>query len=588
MSLASPALLALLALEGVVVLLYFLRAFRQTHEVSTLFLWEGVRSDPQTRAARLARRIDLLLVLQLLIVAFLVLALAGPGLRARAARVSGLAIVLDASASMQTRTPSGASRYDLAVDGARELLSTYPTSPVTLIQFSTSPRTLVGLDADRDAVIQALDHARPGDDGNGTPEMLQGLLSASAPLERVVYFSDQPLSTPIAGVEERLVSGGENAGIVAFAVRDNPGSSGVTAFVRVRNDTAAYAERTLRVTDSTAAVETALLLPPNAEQAYALPFNATSDAFTAALTPRDAFAADDTRYVTPAHDAPLRVRWIGTANRYLEAALHAAGDMLLVGQDEAGPADLTVAYGVALPAAPTGPLLLVHAGLVGVVSLGEEIDGGAVEAAALDDPILAGVDPLDFRVRSIPRLDSLAPGKTLLETAGMPFLWRSDRAGPRVVLIASDLMATNLPLTVDFPLLVRNILDELVDLPARGNADWAIVGRSVSLSGRGTVLRVADPRGGTVSAEGIRAFLPRTAGLHTVTTDDGSYLLAVNVDPAESSPATPSLPGAAAAVPEPLEAQVVLPIWPMLVVAVILLLLLEAARYHGLRPWRAR
>jgi len=588
MSLASPAFLALLSLEGLVVLLYFLRAFRQSHEVAALFLWEGVRSDPQTRAARLARRIDLLLLLQLLAVACLVLALTGPGLRGHAPRLSGLAIVLDASASMGTRTEGGQTRYALAVDGARDLLSSYPTSPVTIIQFSATPQTLIGLDADREAASQALDRARPGDEGDGTPEMLQGLLSGSGTLDRVVYFSDQPLRTPVAGVEERLVTGGDNVGIVALAVRDDPIPPAVTAFVRVRNDTDAYAERTLRVSDGTAAVETALLLPPNTEQAYALPFNASSDVFTASLSPRDAFAADDTRTVTPARAVPLRIRWLGTPNRYLEAALRATADINLVGQEEAGAVDLTVAYGVMLPAPPAGPLLLVHAGLVGVASLGEETDGGAVETTALDDPILAGVDPLDFRVRSVPQVEALAPGRIILEVAGVPLLWRGERGSEPVALISADLMATNLPLTVDFPLLVRNLLDELVGLPAHDRVDWAIVGRPVSLSGYGTVLRVTDPEGDTIAGPGASLFLPRTPGIYTVTTRAGSAPLAVNVDPAESSPAAARSLASPTPPPEALEAQVLLPIWPGLVAAAVLLLLLEAARYHGMHIRRVR
>ncbi len=149
-------------------------------------------------------------------------------------------------------------------------------------------------------------------------------------------------------------------------------------------------------------------------------------------------------------------------------------------------------------------------------------------------------------------------------------------------------MATNLPLTVDFPLLVRNLLEELVGLPAPSRPDWAIVGRPVALSGHGEVLRVTDPNGEVLPAQGTLFFLPRTPGIHTVTTDRGTYLLAVNVDPMESSPARPLVAGPVAQEPEGLEAQVVLPIWPLFAGAGILLLLVEAARYHGMALRRIR
>lgn len=589
MSLASPVLLSLLALEGVVVVLYFLRAFRRTHPVSTLFLWNGVRSDPQTRAARIARRIDLLLVLQLLVVALLVFALAGPGLHGRAARLSGLAIVLDASASMTTRTPDGPTRYDLALDQAAALLSTYPTSPATVIQFSASPQTLVPLSADHEAILEAMRRARPSAAGDGTPETLQGLLSgAGGDLERIVLFTDHPLAAPVPGVEERLLGGGDNVGIYAFAVRENPDSPGITAFVGVSNYTDTYAERTLRVSDGTATVETPLLLAPDSEQTYALPFNATADAFTATLAPRDDFAVDDTRYFTPYASSPVRIRWIGADNRYLEAALRAAAQITLVSGQDDGPVDLTIAYGTDLGPEVSGPLLLVHAGLAGTIRLVEERDGGTVETSALGDPVLSGVDPSDFRVRSISRLEPLTPGTAILDVSGTPLLWRGKRGGSPVLAIAADLMATNLPLTVDFPVLVRNLLQELVALPGPARPDWAVVGRAIALSGRGTVLRVTDPDGGTVAGEGAQFVLPTRPGLHTVTTDQGSYSLAVNVDPAESTPAVAGLDAFPVESAAPLEARVVRPIWLVFAVAALLVLLTETLRYHGISLRRIR
>jgi Ca-activated chloride channel homolog len=588
-SLASPTLLALLALEGVVVVLYFLRAFRRTHQVSTLFLWNGVKSDPQTRAARIARRVDLLLVLQLLAVALLVLALAGPGLRGRAARLSGLAIVLDASASMATRTPDGPTRYDLALDEARALLAAYPTSPATVIQLSASPQTLAPLSRDREAVLDAMRRARPTAAGDGTPEALQGLLSGvSGSLERIVLFTDHPLVAPVPGVEEHLLGGGDNVGIGAFAVRENPDFPGVTAFVGVSNHTDAYAERTLRVSDGTAAVETALLLPPRSKQTYALPFNATADAFTATLTPRDDFTADDARYFTPHPSSPVRVRWIGTANRYLEAALRAAAQIMLVSRQDGDPVDLTIAYGVDLGSEASGPLLLVHAGLAGTIQLKEDGDGGTVETSALGDPLLSGVDPADFRVRSMAVLEPHATGTAILDVAGSPLLWRGEHAGSPVLVLAADLMATNLPLTVDFPVLVRNLLEELVALPGPTRPEWAVVGRPVALSGREAVLRVTGPDGETVAGEGAQFLLPSSPGLHTVITDQGTYLLAVNVDPAESAPAVTGLDVATVESTAPLAAEVVHPIWPVLVGAAILVLFAEAARYHGISPRRVR
>ena len=65
MSFVSASTLYLLTLAGLVVFLFFLRARERRRAVSALFLWEGLKGDPQSRATRFRQQIDLLLILQL-------------------------------------------------------------------------------------------------------------------------------------------------------------------------------------------------------------------------------------------------------------------------------------------------------------------------------------------------------------------------------------------------------------------------------------------------------------------------------------------------------------------------------------------
>jgi len=588
-TLLNVGALYLLTLAGGIALLYFLRARSRRVEVSALFLWEGLRSAPRSRAARIRRRIEPLLLVQLLVLALLALALAQPAFRGMRPHLSRMAIVLDGSASMQTRTESGKTRYELAREQGIALLHRYPSTTVTVLQLSKAPEIIAPLTDDHDVALRAVSASSPTWTADGSPEALRGLLESqggSAAFERVTLFTDRPFELPLPGLEQVIFGGGKSLAITAYTVRENEDAPGTTAFVKIRNDTNAYQERRLRVGDGDQTAVLSILLAPGQEQGYALPFPGSSGAsFIATIEPGDAFAADDTRTFALQRSIERRVRWIGESNRYLEAALAAVTPIIIVSAEDQGPVDLTVAYNAQLSSDIDGNILLVHAGVDGLVAIGDERRGENLIVAHPSDPLLAGVDPLDFRVRSAPQVRVSSAGTTVLTLGEEPFLYRLAEQGRTLVLISPDLMETNLPLTVDFPLLIRNILNAFTPLPAQASYAWSIVGEPIRVDGYGAVIGLEDPAGRSIRlSSNADSFIPQIPGLYALKTDRGTYSLAVNVDPAESLPPGDVLVDAA---PEAVttQAQVLYSMWPIIAGLGLLALLLEAGMYHG---WRLR
>jgi len=498
-----------------------------------------LRSAPRSRAARIRRRIEPLLLVQLLVLALLALALAQPALRGMRPHLSRAAIVLDGSASMQTRTQSGKTRYGLAREQGIALLDRYSSTTVTVLQLSKAPEIIAPLTDDHDAALRALGASSPTWTADGSPEALRGLLESqggSAAFERVTLFTDRPFEPPLPGLEQVIFAEGENLAITAYTVRENEDVPGATAFVKIRNDTTAYQARRLRVGDGDQSAVLSILLAPGQEQGYALPFPAA----------------------TP---------------------------IIIVSSEDQRPVDLTVAYNAQLPSDIGGNILLVHAGVDGLVTIGAQRRGENLVVAHPSDPLLTGVDPLDFRVRSAPRVEIPDVGTTVLTHGEEPFVYRLAEQGRTLVLISPDLMETNLPLTVDFPLLVRNILHAFLPLPAQASYTWSIVGEPIRVDGHGAVIGLEDPAGRSIRlSPNADSFVPQIPGLYGLETDSGTYPLAVNVDPAESLPPEDVLVGAA---PEAAttQAQVLYPMWPIIAGLGLLALLLEAGMYHG---WRLR
>src|SRR5829696_6678990 len=100
MGLLAPFALLFLPLLAVIAAFYLLRLRRPETAVSSLHLWETLLRDREANAPWQRLRTNLLLFLQLLIVAALILALARPWSTSSAPGGRNLIIVLDTSASM--------------------------------------------------------------------------------------------------------------------------------------------------------------------------------------------------------------------------------------------------------------------------------------------------------------------------------------------------------------------------------------------------------------------------------------------------------------------------------------------------------
>ncbi len=348
MTLVSPAALYLLCASAGIVLLYSLHTRSRRQEVSDLFLWEGLESEPRSRAARIRMRLDPILLLELLVLGLVAFALAGPALRVAQPHLTGMAIVLDGSASMRSRTQDGTVRYELARKAALDLLRRYRGSPVAVIELSRAPRILSALSTDHVGPERAVSLSQPTYLSDGSATDLLSLLESqggTSRFDRIFWLGDRPLGASIPGLDETLFPLDDNLALTTFQVRANPDGSGSTGFVEVSNAGRSYREGRVRVTDGSRTAALPFLLPPGQRQAYILPLPGSfGPAFIASLDPRDGFSDDDVRYFALPGRVDRRVRWVGESNRYLLAALQAAMPLVVLSADDPSVPDLTVVY----------------------------------------------------------------------------------------------------------------------------------------------------------------------------------------------------------------------------------------------------
>lgn len=241
-------------------LLYFLKLRRQERRVSSTLLWRKAVQDLQVNAPFQKLRRNLLLFLQLLVLAAVLFGLADPVANLRKTQEKSVVILIDRSGSMNTIEADGRSRLDHAKDAAAQFVA----------GLSGGSRAMVVSFADRAAVVgsftddkRRLEHLIRDIEPTGGPSHIAEALQLA-----VAYsssFVDVPgASTPeaaqqgaaeielfsdgrISDADKQFVSRGhvnyyrvgevaDNVGIVAFDVRRDFERPGIlSVFAQIEN-----------------------------------------------------------------------------------------------------------------------------------------------------------------------------------------------------------------------------------------------------------------------------------------------------------------------------------------------------------------
>ncbi len=585
MSFLHPAAFALFASAAILVFLAFLRALTRQQAVSSLALWAGLTQSPERQRPQLHRWADPLLLLQLLALAAMIFAIAQPQRRVEQSALRGLVLILDESASMRTEDAPEVSRFSRAVERARVLLSENPASRLALIQFSSRSHVVVPPTDDPAVIERALDGLEPSWRGDGDESDLLNLVSAVGGLDsydRLVLLTDRTPDDLPASITTERFDGGRNIGITAFTVRENPSGPGVSAFLELRNETADALEPRLTLRDETTSMTVTLAVGPEATEQYVSPFSSSRGSrFIATLSVEDDYAADNVRYFSLDRPSGLSIRWIGEESLYLRAALESVVELRNAEPSDA--ADLTVVVGRTLDELPPGNVLLLASDVRALYRFvdADRATSGTAEADDPAHPLLAGVEPQGIYVETVPETLFLVDAISILRVGDVPLLSLIEDHGRLVFVFSTDLRGTNLPITVDFPILIRNLLSTVTRVPGPLVHEWRAVGEPLDLASSGAVRSIRTPGGETITPESGRTlFIADEPGFYEVQAARETRAIAVNVPPGESArsllPVDPVRP--AAATPSSSQ-EVMRRLWPLFAWIALLLLAIEAGLY---------
>ncbi len=576
MSVGAPGALWLVAVLPLIVLLYMLRARRQDVPISSTLLWQRALRD--LRVQQPVRRLErsLLLIVQLLIAAMVVLALARPLLSLPAGGGPGTVLVLDTSASMQA-TDVAPSRFEAA--RAQALVEVNKTGgPVMIIEAGPQPRAVTGF-VDPAAARDALARLRPTDAPGRLEPALATALAQRLPGRgvRVIAFTDRA-PAPAPAVEYRIVGvSGRNLGITGL--RAERTVRGTTAIVQISAAGRAAERVPLSVTlDGRHIVDRVVDLP--AGGTVSIPVRVDGDGILVArIDPRDPLAADDAGYAVIDTGA-VRVVVAGERDRVLEEGLRAAGAQILTsGGIDAGTiasADLIVLNRTAPVELPPGNYLLV-----GAVAPNLPIDAQGIVSApqvlrwSRSHPVMRYVDLRDL---TIARALALRPrGGEVLAEGEVPLVWAYSGGGIRALVVGFALHESDLPLQIAFPIFLNNALSWLSGIGAGYETGRPLV--VPSGPHEDALLTMADGSRTELRAGGGQFVVPvlERAGVYALSFGGRTRRVAVNPSPAESVIAPEYPNGARPGVPAGASTRRAADIAPAFLLAALMILLVEWA-----------
>ena len=485
----SPWAFAFAATLPVVVVFYLLKRKRVVRLVSSTLLWQKFIADTQASAPFQKLRRNWLLIIQLLLLTLAVLALARPYFPTKAGASELRVLILDASASMQS-TDETPNRFEKARAEAMQWVdSLRQGDKMVVLQVAANTQVMQSETSDKEALRRAIracavqdspTHLIPAlkmaeslvkNSGKDSNPEIHLFSDGAVPDSSVFDNKDLPL------IFHRVGNRSDNLGIVALDVRANPADSSQRAiYASVENFSSNTLETQLELRFGGELVEAPRPLTVKAGETSPQVFFATQTndgVFTLRSTLKDDLAADNEASIVSLLPHPVNVLLVTPGNRVLEKALHFAPNVQLTTVstlvDDGSAYDVVVLDGVVPAVWPTGNVLAIN---VAQTNWFEGATGG--ENPAIVDwrpthPVLRYVTFDNVHIASNIVVKTPSWGVSLVDSQSSPLIVGGDLGRQRILWIGFDVLESDWPWRVSFPVFMANAVDWLNPATIRNN-----------------------------------------------------------------------------------------------------------------------
>ena len=475
--------------------LYMLKRRFEEHEVPSTYLWRRMLADQNANRPFQKLRKNLLMVLQLAVVALLALALMHPATKGLAG--GDYVLIFDTSLSMRAD-----GRMEQAKERALRMVDEMAAgSSVTVITAGSEVETPLSRSEDTVRVKQAISSVRAGYAGAALERavsLAQAMAREIDGLNIIVFSDDYEAPEGIRTINAGR--GAENRAILSVKLARRADAN--EAVVVVAN----YGEAcdvTLEI-EADGALWDVHTVSLEKEQTLGVSFTLPDDvqAVHARIRQSDALAEDNEAWGVPQETRSHVVAYAGDKNVFLETAIGLREDVELVKTDFEGLASAKAEMYVAVQ---NGLTVISRTGATSITAGEEKLAENGSLVVSNREALMDGVSVDGVAVRSY---RPLTGGRTLLSLNGDTLISADDDS----VVFGFDLHNTNFPLRLGFPVLMRNLLSEMLEETTLAT-DGLKAGDTLRFSA------ASESQAEVVDPDGVRMTLPcalNKPGLYTL------------------------------------------------------------------------
>ncbi len=475
-----PIAWSLLGLALPIVLFYLIRQRLRVKPVTTLLFWENLA--PKVHNLPLWRKLRrfVSLLLQLLLLALIIFALARPILPGQSTVATSVILVLDPSVTMAAKSGNG-TRWQDAVETALHRVDAMSFGDQAAVILAGDPPQVLspwtGRKGDLREVIRAAKIGSTVTDIRPALRLAQNLVlshpGASIELISDTVWTVAPDKDSLDKVKLDLVGTAvANSGITLFAARPLPAGAGeyqLAIKLEQNTTTPVNGELTIQQNGQLMDVLQVTIPPGQTWQKFWRAQSMDAVSFEATWKPQgeDSFALDQQ---ASAHLDPVRginVTLVSPPNPFLEIAL---GSQTLVKTQRVWPApaagdaaDLTIFNGTVPPADWHGKaIVLINPPQSGF--WGERvgpIDKPLVSEVDKDAALMRFADVSDVQLHDATEFKPAPGAHVYVDSFGKPLIFGHWESDPRWVVVAFDLDQSDFVFRTAFPILCANLIQAL-------------------------------------------------------------------------------------------------------------------------------
>jgi hypothetical protein len=473
----APMAFVFAAALPVVVVFYLLKRKRVVKLISSTVLWQRFLAETQASAPFQKLRKNWLLILQLILLTLVILALARPYFAAKMKPAELRVVILDGSASMQA-TDVSPSRFEVARGEALKWVNSLAGNDMMVVLLAgANTEVKQSATTEKAALRRALQNCVCSD----SPTRLVAALRMAESLVRdqrnaeIHLFSDGAIpdlkefeNKGLPLVYHKVGKSGNNAGIIALDVRSNPDNPKQRAvYVNVANYSTNEQQGEIELLLDNRRVEASpiTISPGETSPKVFLANQARDGVFSVRLALPDDLAADNQASIVSLLPRPARVLLVTRGNRLLERALRACPNVeLAVANDLTDPGTVFdfVILDTILPSTwPQGNVMAIAVANTNWIPSTTRVEAPPVVDWKTSHPLLrySGFDNVQVMQSQTAQTPSWAV--SLADAPQASLMLAGELGRQRILWIGFDILESNWPLRVSFPIFIANAVEWL-------------------------------------------------------------------------------------------------------------------------------